>query len=193
MYAKYQSMFKILPRGSKLIAVTSAILLSLIPTTPSYGNNRNNLNSIFFVSKSDNGNQVHYGVQVNPDCSFRTTRPVYPYWKLENGRLEGLLRVEVPAFGIARQSISGNQVVMEINGFRRRGLSKPITIQSSRQGNQNCQILAFANINGENIQLTRVHLDLTKHSFLSGTLHSITFYGTGSKQEKIMCQSNCRF
>jgi hypothetical protein len=35
------------------------------------------------------------------DCSLKTSKPVYPYWKLQNSRLEGLLAIEVPAFGIA--------------------------------------------------------------------------------------------
>ncbi|KAF3890044.1 MULTISPECIES: DUF4833 domain-containing protein [Nostocales] len=79
--------------------IGGAIALLLIPTIPSYAIN---LNSIFFISKSDNSNQVHYGIQTNPDCSLKTAKPVYPYWKLQNGRLESLLAIEVPAFGIAR-------------------------------------------------------------------------------------------
>lgn len=179
-------------RAANLSCVGGAIALLLVPTTSSYATD---LNSIFFISKSDNGNQVHYGVKTNADCSLKTAKPVYPYWKLQNGRLEGLLAMEVPAFGIARQSVSGNEVVMEVNGFKGRGISRPIMIRSTPSANKGCQISAFTQINGESSQLLRVHIDLTRSGFfgLGGTVHSITFYGADNQQEKIVCESNCRF
>jgi hypothetical protein len=183
---------KLVHRLTNLSFVGGAIALLLVPTTSSYATD---INSIFFISKSDNGNQVHYGVQTDPDCSLKTSKPVYPYWKLQNGRLERLLAIEVPAFGIASQSVSGNEVVMEVNGFKGRGIAKPIIFRSTQSANQGCQISAFTNINGEVTQLLKVHIDLTRSGFfgLGGTVHSVTFYGTGEKQEKIVCKSNCRF
>ncbi|MBD2344130.1 DUF4833 domain-containing protein [Anabaena subtropica] len=185
-------MSELLKKLVNLSFIGGAIALLLVPTTRSYATT---LNSIFFISKSDNGNQVHYGVQNNPDCSWKTSKPVYPYWKLQNGRLERLLAIEVPAFGIARQSVSDNEVVMEVNGFKARGIAKPIRFRSTQSANQGCQISAFTQINGEVSQLLRVHIDLTRSGFfgLGGTVHSITFYGADEKQEKIVCKSNCSF
>lgn len=179
-------------RLTNLSFVGGAIALLLVPTTHSYATS---LNSIFFITKSDNDNQVHYGVQTNADCSLKTPKPVYPYWKLESGRLERLLSIEVPAFGIASQSVSGNEVVMEVNGFKARGISKPIMIRSTRLKSQGCQISAFTKINKEATRLLQVHIDLTRQGLfgLGGTVHSITFYGAGQKQEKIVCSSNCSF
>jgi Domain of unknown function (DUF4833) len=138
---------------------------------------------------------VHYGVQTNADCSLKAPKPAYPYWKLASGRLEGLLRIEVPVFGIASQSVSGNEVAMEVNGFKGRGISKPITIRSTRLKSQECQISAFTKINGEATRLLQIHIDLTRQGLfgLGGTVHSITLYGAGQKQEKIVCRSNCSF
>jgi hypothetical protein len=186
-------MFKLRKKLANFSFLGGAIALLLIPSTSSYATK--DLNSIFFISKSDNGNQVHYGVQTNPDCSLKTAKPVYPYWKLQNGRLEGLEPMEVPAFGIARQSVSGDEVVMEVNGFKSRRISRPIMIRSTPSANQGCQISAFTEINGEPSQLLRVHIDLTRSGFfgLGGTVHSITFYGANQKQENIVCESNCRF
>jgi hypothetical protein len=183
---------KFLHRLASLSCVGGAIALLLVSTTHSYAIS---LNSIFFITKSDNGNQVHYGVQTNADCSLKTPKPAYPYWKLESGRLEGLLTIEVPVFGIASQSVSGKEVVMEVNGFKGRGISKPIMIRSTQLGSQGCQISAFTKINGEATRLLQVHIDLTRHGLfgLGGTVHSITFYGADKKQEKIVCRSNCSF
>jgi hypothetical protein len=179
-------------RAANLSFIGGALALLLIPTTHSYATS---LNSIFFITKSDNGNQVHYGVQTNADCSLKAPKPAYPYWKLESGRLERLLAIEVPAFGIASQSVSGNEVVMEVNGFKGRGIAKPIMIRSTQSENQGCQISAFTQINGEVTRLLQVHIDLTRQGLfgLGGTVHSMTFYGTGQKQEKIVCRANCSF
>ncbi|GAB1538721.1 hypothetical protein NUACC21_13850 [Scytonema sp. NUACC21] len=159
-------------RLASLSFIYGAITLLLVLTTHAYATR---LNSIFFITKSDNGNQVHYGVQTNADCSLKSPKPAYPYWKLESGRLEGLLTIEVPVFGIASQSVSGNEVIMEVNGFKRRGISKPIMIRSTRLGSQGCQISAFTRINGEAARLLQVHIDLTRHGLfgLGGTVHSM--------------------
>jgi Domain of unknown function (DUF4833) len=172
--------------------ISGVMPLLLVSATHSYASS---LNSIFFISKSDNGNQVHYGVQTNADCSLKPSKPAYPYWKLKSGQLEGLLSVEVPAFGIANQSVSSNEVVIELNGFKTRGISKPITIRSTRSKSQACQISAFTKINGEATRLLRVHIDLTREGLfgLGGTVHNITLYGADQKPEKIVCKSNCRF
>ncbi|MEH2154561.1 DUF4833 domain-containing protein [Nostoc sp.] len=185
-------MSKLRKRLASLSFVGGAIALLLVPTTHSYAMS---LNSIFFITKSDNDNQVHYGVQTNADCSLKASKPVYPYWKLESGRLEGLLAMEVPVFGIASQSVSGNEVTMEVKGFKGRGILKPIMIRSTQLKSQGCQISAFTKINGEATRLLQVHIDLTRHGLfgLGGTVHSITFYGAGEKQEKIVCKSNCSF
>ena len=183
----------LLPKKRSGFSLISGIIaLLLIPVGYSYALD---VNSIFFVTKSDNGNQVHYGVQVNQDCSLVKSKPAYPYWKLENGRLEGLLSMEVPVFGIASQSVSGSDVVMEINGFRQRGIDKPIMIRSVPGENQGCQIAAFTTINGEAAYLSRIHIDLTRDGFfgIGGTVYSVTFYGAEQNQEKIVCESNCSF
>lgn len=182
--------FKFRKKLASLSLVGGAITMLLVPTNHSYATS---LNSIFFITKSDNGNQVHYGVETNANCSLKGSKPAYPYWKLASGRLEGLQSYEVPAFGIASQSVSGNKVVMELNGLRGRRISKSIMIRSTQSGSQRCKISAFTKINGEVTQLLKVHIDLTKHSFLSGTVHSITFYGANQKQEKIDCRYNCSF
>ncbi len=182
--------FKFRKKLASLSLVGGAITMLLVPTNHSYATSRN---SIFFISKSDNKNQVHYGVQTNADCSLKAPKPVYPYWKLAIGREEDLLKIEEDAFGIASQSVSGNEVVMEVNGLKGRRISKPIMIRSTQLGSQRCKISAFTKINGKPTRLRKVHIDLTKHSFLSGTVHSITFYGANQKQEKIDCRYNCSF
>jgi Domain of unknown function (DUF4833) len=59
-------------------------------------------NSIFLVAKSENKNQVHYGVRLDEACNVVDTHPLYGYWRmLENkGEIEPILSREVRAYGI---------------------------------------------------------------------------------------------
>ena len=65
--------------------------------------------SVFYVAKSENRNQVHYGVHLDASCSPVGTAPVFPYWRmLEHGPLaaEPLLQREVDAYGVAEQHVT---------------------------------------------------------------------------------------
>ena len=60
------------------------------------------LNSVFLVAKSENRNQVHYGVHVDQDCQVTGARPLYGYWRMleKNGAIEPMLSREIRAYGI---------------------------------------------------------------------------------------------
>jgi hypothetical protein len=62
--------------------------------------------SVFLVAKSENRNQVHYGLRVDDACAPVGREPVYAYWRMfERGPLatEPLLGIERPAYGFAEQ------------------------------------------------------------------------------------------
>lgn len=64
--------------------------------------------SVFFIAKSENKNQVHYGVHVDARCAPAGAAPVFAYWRmLEHGpqATEPLLDREVPAYGIAEERV----------------------------------------------------------------------------------------
>jgi hypothetical protein len=58
--------------------------------------------SVFLVAKSENKNQVHYGVRLDDSCNVVGSHPLYGYWRmLENkGEIEPILSREVRAYGI---------------------------------------------------------------------------------------------
>jgi hypothetical protein len=64
------------------------------------------LRSVFLIAKSENKNQVHYGLRVDGACAPLGEEPVYAYWRIfERGPLatEPLLAIERPAYGFAEQ------------------------------------------------------------------------------------------
>ncbi|NET01399.1 MAG: DUF4833 domain-containing protein [Sphaerospermopsis sp. SIO1G2] len=177
-----------------IFSLTNALILSL--SSPLLAND---LNSVFHISKTDNGNQVHYGIRVNQDCSPQGNNPVSVYWRLENNTTEGLLEPEKPAFGIANQSVSGNQVTLEINGLKNRGITRPITIKTFSSPSGDCQGEAWMKIQQNQAQLSKIHLNLKNvvripdyDIAISGKIDNLILIGT-KNQEKIPCQSGCSF
>ena len=158
----------------------------------------NNTSSIFYISKSDNGNQAHYRIQLDNNCSPIRKKPVDVYWRMENGTTEELLQIEEPAYGIANQSISRNTVTIEINGLKNRNINKPITVTSFRSNNGICQVKTVTTINKKQTNLLRVHISLSNvRTFLGqtvgGTVNNITLIGSNQNKEQIPCTSNCDF
>ena len=60
------------------------------------------LNSVFLVAKSENKNQVHYGVHVDQECNVVGANPLYGYWRMleKKGEIEPMLSREIRAYGI---------------------------------------------------------------------------------------------
>jgi hypothetical protein len=118
--------------------------------------------SIFFVGKSQNKNQVHYGVNLDETCLPRGREPVYAYWRMMEGagEIEPLLDHEQPAYGIlpnqdpSRGLASGN-VGIVLRAFPHR----PITITTERAGDH-CRAIATVDIDGSKAQLVNIYVRL---------------------------------
>lgn len=134
------------------------------------------LDSVFFVAKSENRNQVHYGISLDGACAPRGDAPVFAYWRMfERGprASEPLLAREVPAYGFAEQRVlvrdeRGGRVLVRLNALPKR----PIVFETSRQGDT-CVARARATIAGAPAWLTSVFVQLrwpwgVAHMDLSG-------------------------
>ena len=119
--------------------------------------------SVFFVAKSENRNEVHYGVALDASCAPEGPAPVFAYWRMrERGPLatEPLLWREVSAYGVAEpQRIErgerGGRVVFRLNALPRR----TIAIDTAPDG-RGCIATARAMIGGTAAALTSVFVQL---------------------------------
>lgn len=94
--------------------------------------------TVFFFAKSENKNQVHYGIHLDDACAPVGDAPVYAYWQmLEHGpsSFEPLLARELRAYGIAEQRViergpllSRTRVILE--ALR----SRPVIVESYSDG-----------------------------------------------------------
>ncbi|HEX8795028.1 MAG TPA: DUF4833 domain-containing protein [Polyangiaceae bacterium] len=139
--------------------MAAAALLS----TPATGDSAHDVPSAFYVSKSENRNQVHYAVRLDDQCAPAGAAPVLPYWRMlerDARATEPLLSREVPAYGIAEQSVvsrgeRGGVVRVVLRALPSRSLL--LTTFASGQG---CAASASLVIGGTPATLTSIHVQL---------------------------------
>lgn len=118
--------------------------------------------SLFFIAKSENRNQVHYGVHLGPDCAPLGPRPVHAYWRMmeRGGAREPLLPGEEGVYGIddrveVRRTDGGSRVQFRLRGLPQRRVT--VSIARTPSG---CTARADTSISGEEAQLHSVYLKL---------------------------------
>jgi hypothetical protein len=120
--------------------------------------------SVFFIAKSENKNQVHYGVHVDAQCVPAGAAPVFAYWRmLERGpqATEPLLDREVPAYGVAEQRVierraDGGRVVLRLRALA----DRIIEIDTSSSPEGGCLATATTYIGGVPAVLSSVFAQL---------------------------------
>jgi hypothetical protein len=116
--------------------------------------------SLFFISKSENRNQVAFEVRLDPDCRPSGDHPVFEYWRMlerSNVSVEPLLAIEQAPYGIASQRIvelgpSGRAVRVSLRALP----SREILVRTERRGSS-CFAEASTRIEGTSARLVSVH------------------------------------
>lgn len=147
-------------------AVLAAVLTGLfVPAvavaTPRIG--VHDVQTLFFVSKSDDRNRVDYGIHLDEACLPVGRTPVFAYWRrFEPGDepLGSLNSLDEQVYGIRHQSVrstapNGSWVELRINGLPEDRIL--VLIQRVSDG---CRARAHATLNGRPVFLTRVHAQL---------------------------------
>jgi hypothetical protein len=105
--------------------VTAALILFALRFGP------HDVASVFFISKSENKNQVHYGLHLDSQCAPDGAQPVYAYWQMREGatpHVEGLLAREESAYGIASQVVTGTTIRLVLRALP----DRPILVHVAR-------------------------------------------------------------
>lgn len=121
------------------------------------------LRSTFHVAKSENQNQVHYGLRLDANCRPVGKRPVFAYWqrlksgKRVDGELEGLGTTVYGASDEQKvvQTAKGSAVEVYVKALRKVRIT--IEVQRAAQG---CQAVAYTTILGERARLSHAFLQL---------------------------------
>jgi hypothetical protein len=143
---------------------------ALLPASPALAEGvtfgPNDVRSVFYVSKSENQNQVHYGLRVDASCRPLKDTPVFAYWR----RLKKNVRVDEPLVGPGRRVYGASeeqQVSTSPTGFRIRmhvrATSKvAIEIHVKRRATGGCEAIPYAVIQGETARLSYAFLQLAR-------------------------------
>jgi len=158
-------------RGSALIRTiaTGSMLAGMLAAAPAHA--ERTIASVLLVSKSENKNQVHYGIHLDDSCALSGNTPVYAYWRmLEKGpnATEPLLEREQRAYGIERQDVRGDVVRLTLRALP----SRPITVRVTRESDGTCNASVVTAIGGRPARLFNIHVALgflrVDHLLLTG-------------------------
>jgi hypothetical protein len=88
---------------SLLAAVTVCVAAD---ASPRFG--ANDIRTLFFIGKSDDHNEVHYGIHLAPDCTPIGDEPIFAYWRqVEQGPnvFDDLNLLDRTVYGVRRQTV----------------------------------------------------------------------------------------
>lgn len=142
---------------------------------------QHDIRSVFRIEKSQNRNQVHYGLHLSESCVPQTAEPLYAYWhELERGPnvFLPLLPIEQTAYGIDSQEIqtrvvSAGRVLVHIRALP----SREVAVESFRDSHGICQARAMMLINGQKSVLDSVFAKIGILTVESIQLRGQTFPG----------------
>jgi hypothetical protein len=135
-----------------VLALTATVLL-----TPDIALVQGELTTPFFISKSENRNEVHFALKVDEACQPRPSSPVRPYWLMREkgpGVIEPLLDKEQRAYGVASQRVDGATVRVALAAVR----AREIVIQTWRTPDGVCLSGATTVIAGNRARLFNIHV-----------------------------------
>ncbi len=147
---------------SSLLILAHAITpLSAAANVPRFGDH--DVESVFFISKSENRNQVHYGIHLDERCRPAGDDPVVAYWReWERGQnvRSSLLAMEERAYGLSpRQVVRAHDEGGSVQIALRALPERPIQIRIRAEGGR-CRASAHSLIDGRRAVLVRAHVEL---------------------------------
>src|SRR5579883_2215735 len=144
-----------------LVVTWLAPLAQVYADVPRFG--ASDVASVFFVAKSENKNQVHYGLRLDDACMPLGSTPVVPYWRmLERGpnEMETLASHEHGAYGVASQQVvSRDGTTARIRLALRALPTRTIEIEVSKRDGR-CVATASLPIAGAPARLRSVYAQL---------------------------------
>jgi hypothetical protein len=124
----------------------------------------NDIRSVFYISKSENRNQVHYGIHVDQLCRPDGAHPIFVYWReFEKGPhvVSSLLDREQSGYGIREQHV---QILASTAGRVRLTIEalpdKTISVESYRDENNRCTARAVVEIKRERCILRSIYVNV---------------------------------
>ena len=117
--------------------------------------------TVFAIGKSDDGNQFQYALRLEADCTISTREPVFGYWReydkgpnklVQMGWLDGF------GYGIDKQKVNADKTGLTMS--IKTAATRVIEIIAKRVG-ERCEATAYTPINGKRAQLKLIFVQLS--------------------------------
>ncbi len=118
---------------------------------------RTNPQSVFFIQRNKNRNEVHYGVRLDSACRPAGADPMYNYWlRLEKGPdvIEDVKFFQQAAYGFKSQRVSGDAVDVVLRALPK----QTIRVVTERADDGSCRTRAYTHIGGEPAVLDKAYV-----------------------------------
>jgi hypothetical protein len=138
--------------------------------------------TVFYISKSDDRNRVDYGIHLDEHCVPTQDDAVFQYWReFENSppvRIHTLGLFEYVAYGTSEQRTIRKSPVGSLHVIRLRQFNKnAIAIYSRKEADGRCSSRARTVINGKDSELTYIYVKL----FRGGLAPSVDYIDVHGK------------
>jgi len=159
----------IIPPLVRLGLSLAAFVLTVLPASalaqdPSFG--ANDLETLFFISKSDDHNRVDYGMRLNTRCAPYGEEPVFPYWREFEPpppvRTKPMGAFSKMGYGISTQRVLQRTTEGGETAIKLKQVDRAIYITTSRAANGRCSALVRTKIAGvEYAELVSIFVKLS--------------------------------
>ena len=131
----------------------AAVVLTALPRNalardPSFG--ANDVETLFFISKSDDRNRVDYGMRLDTHCAPYGEEPVFPYWREFEPpppvRTKPMGAFSKLGYGISAQRVLRRTLVGGEIAIKLKQVDRTIFITTSRGANGRCSALVRTKI-----------------------------------------------
>ena len=133
--------------------------------------------SVIFLTKNTNNNQVHYGVELDEQCLPIGRSPVYAYWRmLEKGERETskLMFWERPGYGVRQpQEMELGENSAKFEFFIRGVPEQKIRIETFAVKSDHCGARAFTLMNDREALFQRIDINVSGWA----NIHRVEIHG----------------
>jgi Domain of unknown function (DUF4833) len=159
-----------LPSSSRVIASWVVVCGSLATPTsaragePAFG--ANDIQTTFFIAKSDDRNRVDYGMRLDTKCTPYGEEPVFPYWREFEPpapvRTKPMSAFSKLGYGISTQKVLKRSGVGGEHAIKLKQVDRFVYITTSRGADGRCSALVRTKIAGvDYAELTSIFVKLS--------------------------------
>jgi hypothetical protein len=152
------------PRALAAVAAValSAVAVPALADGVQFG--AKDVQTVFYISKSDDKNRVDYGIRLDADCFPVGNSAVFGYWRefeYSPVRISGLSLLDRIPYGISSQGLVSRSATGADYYIRLKQFERTIAIATKKEADGTCSAIARAKINAGIAQFTWVYAKLS--------------------------------